>query len=123
MFLSLDQHRSHRKWHAKARCLGSITHTHLTSRGAFGIWTAESEPCSGAVFAGCCSDQRSSLLGLAGRPELLVPGDLHLGGAILSGPSSRLESIFPFQLNLTDPDFSDLQNMFRGVAYELLRAG
>jgi len=37
---------------------------------------------------------------------------MDLWGDVLSGPSSRLETIFPFQLNLMDPDFPDLQNMF-----------
>lgn len=48
---------------------------------------------------------------------------MDLWGDVLSGPSSRLETIFPFQLNLMDPDFPDLQNMFRGVAYGWLFAG
>lgn len=51
------------------------------------------------------------------------PLEMYLWGDILSGPSSRLETISPFQLNLAEPDFSDLQNVFQGVAYELLFTG
>lgn len=49
--------------------------------------------------------------------------EMYLWGDVLRGPSSRLETISPFQLKLAEPDFSDLQNVFQGVAYELLFTG
>lgn len=49
--------------------------------------------------------------------------EMYLWGDILGGPSSRLETISPLQLKLAEPDFSDLQNVFQGVAYELLFTG
>lgn len=70
----------------------------------------------------CTELQWSALISGVGSVLCLSPGR-DFWGDVLSGPSSRLETIFPFQLNLMDSDFPDLQNVLQGVAYGWLFTG